>query len=303
MNHFKIQWKIDGNYEGMLIREFLLKEKGISKRALTDIKFYGGDILLNGNHVTVREVLQCGDFLEVMFPPEIRSDGIMGENIPLHIVYEDEHILIINKPPFMASIPSREHQSGTLANALIYYYDQIGLSSTIHIVNRLDRDTSGLMIVAKNSFVHSLFALQQKKKNIHREYEAIVHGIVGDNFGVVDAPIGRRAESIIEREVRNDGQHAVTHYEVKKRSNDPFCDRTLVSLKLETGRTHQIRVHMSYIGHPLLGDDLYGGQQDLISRQALHSRTVRFFHPMLEREFAFSVPLPVDMESLVCGME
>lgn len=299
MKHLEIRWKIDSKYDGMLIREFLQKEKGISKRALIDIKFYGGDILLNGSHVTVREVLRPGDCLEVMFPPESRSDGIIGENIPLHIVYEDEHILVINKPPFMASIPSREHQSGTLANALIYYYDQIGLSSTSHIVNRLDRDTSGLMIVAKNSFVHSLFALEQKKKSIQREYEAIVHGVVRDDFGVINAPIGRKAESIIEREVRNDGQHAVTHYEVKKRFKDLFHERTLVSLKLETGRTHQIRVHMSYIGHPLLGDDLYGGQRELISRQALHSKTVRFYHPLLERELAFSVPLPADMENLV----
>ena len=299
MNNHKIQWKIDEKFEGMLIREFLLKKKGISKRALVDIKFYGGDILLNGGHVTVREVLRAGDCMEVIFPPEIRSDGISGENIPLHIVYEDEHILVINKPPYMASIPSREHQSGTLANALVYYYDQIGLSSTIHIVNRLDRDTSGLMIVAKNSFVHSLFALEQKKKSIKREYEAIVHGIVREDVGIINAPIGRKAESIIEREVRNDGQHAVTHYEVKKR----FSDQTLVSLKLETGRTHQIRVHMSYMGHPLLGDDLYGGQRDLISRQALHSKRVKFYHPFMERELAFSVPLPADMGNLVSGVE
>lgn len=299
MNNHKIQWKIDEKFEGMLIREFLLKEKGISKRALVDVKFYGGDILLNGSHVTVREILRAGDCLEVIFPPEIRSDGISGENIPLHIVYEDEHILVINKPPYMASIPSREHQSGTLANALIYYYDQIGLSSTIHIVNRLDRDTSGLMIVAKNSFVHSLFALEQKKKSIKREYEAIVHGIVREDVGIINAPIGRKAESIIEREVRNDGQHAVTHYEVKKR----FSDQTLVSLKLETGRTHQIRVHMSYMGHPLLGDDLYGGQRDLISRQALHSKSVKFYHPFIKRELAFSVPLPADMGNIVSGVE
>ncbi|HHW39042.1 MAG TPA: RluA family pseudouridine synthase [Bacillales bacterium] len=299
MNYLKIQWKIDKKYDGMLIREFLLKEKGISKRALVDIKFYGGDILLNGSHVTVREVLRTSDCLQVWFPPEIRSDGMIGENIPLHIVYEDEHILVINKPPYMASIPSREHQRGTLANALIYYYDQIGLSSTIHIVNRLDRDTSGLMIVAKNSFVHSLFALEQKKKSIQREYEAIVHGGVRDDSGIINAPIGRKEESIIEREVRNDGQHAVTHYEVKKR----FSERTLVSLKLETGRTHQIRVHMSYIGHPLLGDDLYGGQRDLMPRQALHSKTVTFYHPLLERELAFSVPLPADMGNLVNGVK
>ncbi|WP_458414293.1 RluA family pseudouridine synthase [Schinkia sp. CFF1] len=297
MRTFTLQWKIEKKYDGMLIREFLLKEKGISKRALVDIKFQGGDILLNGEHVTVRKSLQAGDYLVIQFPTEVRNDGITPENIPISIVYEDEYILIINKQPFMASIPSREHQSGTLANALIHYYNKIGLPSTIHIVNRLDRDTSGLMIVAKNSFVHSLFALEQKRKSIHREYTAVVHGVVEHDIGTIDAPIGRKEESIIEREVRNDGQHAVTHYEVKQR----FSDRTLVSLKLETGRTHQIRVHMSSIGHPLMGDDLYGGKRDLIARQALHSKCVMFYHPLLEREFAFTVPLPDDMEKLVIG--
>ncbi|HHY72447.1 MAG TPA: RluA family pseudouridine synthase [Bacillus bacterium] len=295
MGSFKLEWKIEKKYAGMLIREFLLKEKGISKRALADIKFQGGDIVLNGNHVTVRQSIQAGDCLVVQFPPEDRNLGIIAENIPLHIVYEDEYLLIINKPPYMASIPSREHQSRTVANALMNYYDQIGLSSTVHIVNRLDKDTSGLMIIAKNSFVHSLFSLEQKTKSIHREYEAIVHDVVADDFGTINAPIGRKENSIIERTVRNDGQHAVTHYEVKKR----FIDRTLVSLKLETGRTHQIRVHMAYIGHPLVGDDLYGGKKDLIVRQALHSKSVMFYHPLLEKELEFTVPLPEDMERLI----
>lgn len=295
MDPFKIHWKIEKKNEGMLIREFLLKEKTISKRALTSIKFEGGDILLNGCHATVRQVLQEGDYLVIQFPPEICNDGITAERIPLKIVYEDEFILVINKPPFMASIPSREHQSGTLANALIYYYQQIGLSSTIHIVNRLDRDTSGLMIVAKNSFIHSLFALEQKSKSIHRLYEAVVHGVVAEDRGTIDAPIGRKEISIIEREVRDDGQRAVTHYEVKKRDKN----MSLVALKLETGRTHQIRVHMSYLGHPLVGDDLYGGKREFIARQALHSKHLRFFHPILEKEMEFTVPLPEDMMELV----
>ena len=295
MNSFKLQWIINQKYDGMLIREFLLKEKGISKRALADIKFEGGDILLNGLHVTVRQLLHKGDCLLVQFPPESRNDGIAAENLPLHIVYEDDFILIVNKQPNMASIPSREHQTGTLANALMYYYDQIELPSTIHIVNRLDRDTSGLMIVAKNSFVHSLFSLEQKRRTIQRRYEAVVHGVVLENYGTVDAPIGRKETSIIEREVRKDGQQAVTHFDVIKR----FHDRTVVSLHLETGRTHQIRVHMSYIGHPLLGDALYGGKKDLIDRQALHSKHLHFFHPLLEQELEFTAPLPDDMEKLV----
>lgn len=293
---FQITWFIkEQKYEGMLVREFLLAEKGISRRALVDIKFAGGDILINGNHVTVRESLHVGDSVTIMFPPEQRNDTIISENLPLDIVYEDEYILVINKPPYMASIPSREHHSNTLANALLYYYDQIRLCATIHIVNRLDRDTSGLLIVAKNSHVHHLFSLEQKKGTIQRQYDAIVHGIIEDSNGIVNAPIGRKETSIIEREVRADGQQAVTHYEVLK----AFKDRTWVSLKLETGRTHQIRVHMSYLGHPLLGDKLYGGRDDQIPRQALHSKSLKFYHPLLEKELEFVAPLPDDMRKLV----
>lgn len=293
-NSFEIQWLIKKEYEGILVREFLLNVKGISRRALVDIKFAGGDILVNGNHVTVRESLHMGDCLTIKFPPEQRNNTIIPENIQLDIVYEDEYILVLNKPPFMASIPSREHHRKTLANALLYYYDQIGLHATIHIVNRLDRDTSGLMIVAKNSHVHHLFSLEQKKGTIHRQYEAIVHGIIENTSGLVHAPIGRKESSIIEREVRNDGQQAITHYEIIK----VFKDKTWVSLKLDTGRTHQIRVHMSYLGHPLLGDGLYGGRQDLIARQALHSKSLQFYHPVLEKNLEFIAPLPDDMRKL-----
>lgn len=295
VNAFQLKWTIEKEHAGMLIREFLLEEKGISRRALTDIKFKGGTILLNGHPVTVRAVLEEGDCLAVQFPPETPSCGMKGEDIPLDIIYEDSFILIINKPPFMPSIPSREHPKGTLANALIHYYEKIGLQSTVHIVNRLDKDTSGLMIIAKNRFVHSLFSLEQKNKRIERTYEAVVHGLVEYDSGTIDAPIGRKEESIIERVVRNDGQDAITHYRVIKR----LKDRTLVSLKLETGRTHQIRVHMSHIGHPLVGDDLYGGKKDWIRRQALHSKNIRFYHPLLGKELEFSTPLPEDMKNLI----
>lgn len=295
MTLFQLQWQIKEQHEGMLVREFLLKYKNISRRALTDIKFHGGAILVNDKHVTVRYPLKVGDCLTIKFPPEIRSEGIKPENIPLDIVYEDDSILVINKPPFMPSIPSREHPSKTLANALVAYFEKIELPSTIHIVNRLDRDTSGLMLVAKHSYIHYLFSLEQKKATIHRQYEAIVHGVMAEDMGMVSAPIGRKETSIIEREVREDGQHACTHFKVIKRSGD----WTWVLLKLETGRTHQIRVHMSYLGHPLLGDTLYGGKQTRIGRQALHSKRLRFFHPLLQKELEFKAPLPEDIKRIV----
>ncbi|WP_102347320.1 RluA family pseudouridine synthase [Bacillus sp. Marseille-P3661] len=295
MTAFKLQWKIDQTNDGQLVREYLLKVKGISKRALTDIKFMGGDILLNGQHTTVRSILKDGDVLTVLFPPEERSIGIVAENLPLNIVYEDEYILVIDKPPAMATIPSREHRNGTLSNALLYYYENNNIDSTIHIVNRLDRDTSGLLIVAKHRYIHHLMSLEQKKGTINRQYEAIVHGIVKPDTGDIVAPIGRKETSIIEREVRQDGQVAITHFHVIQR----YSECTWLSLKLETGRTHQIRVHMAHIGHPLLGDSLYRGAKDLIERQALHSKRISFKHPISKEELEFISTLPEDMQLVV----
>ncbi|HWO98471.1 MAG TPA: RluA family pseudouridine synthase [Bacillus sp. (in: firmicutes)] len=291
---FTLTWKIKEDGSGCLVREFL-KEHGISKTALTDIKFNGGEILVNGEHVTVRYSLKQGDVLSVLFPPEIPSEGLTAENIPLDIVYEDEYILVINKPPFLSSIPSREHPTGSLSHGLLHYYEKHHIASTIHLVNRLDRDTSGLLIVAKHRYVHHLFSKEQRNHNIHRTYRALVHGVLPVDKGTIDAPIGRKSESIIEREVRPDGQHAVTHYEVLERLGD--C--TYVQLNLETGRTHQIRVHLSHLGHPLLGDELYGGRRDKIERQALHSYELNFHHPILQKTFSFTAEIPEDMRHVI----
>ncbi|KEZ53486.1 MULTISPECIES: RluA family pseudouridine synthase [Metabacillus] len=294
MDAFLLSWTVPSEDEGKTIKDYL-KEKKISKRALTDIKFAGGSILLNGDHATVRASLSAGDDLKVMFPPEEPSPGIVPEKMNLDIVYEDEWCLVINKPPFVPTIPSREHPGGTLANGLLDYYSENGIAATIHAVNRLDKDTSGLMLVAKHRFAHSLFSSMQKQGSIKRTYAALVEGALTEENGTIDAPIGRKEESIIERTVREDGQHAVTHYKVLS-SAEKY---TLVTLRLETGRTHQIRVHMAYIGHPLCGDSLYGGSRDLIRRQALHSRVLSFFHPLLEKEMTFEAEIPADMQTVL----
>lgn len=274
----------------MLIREFL-KDNGISKTALTDIKFQGGSILVNGDSKTVRYELVEGDRLTVIFPKEMPSEGIIPQDILLDIIYEDDFLLVINKPPYMSSIPSREHQTGSLANALLFYYEKIGLQATVHLINRLDRDTSGLLAVAKHRHVHHLFSEQQKSGVLTRAYQAIVHGSMKENQGTIDAPIGRKENSIIEREVRDDGKYAITHYSVLSR----HTNITHVSLHLETGRTHQIRVHLSYLGHPIVGDSLYRGSKELINRQALHCSELSFFHPFYEKEMVFRSELPTDM--------
>lgn len=293
---FFLEWKIEGQYEGKTIKEFL-KEKEISKAALTDIKFNGGMILVNNQEMNVRYSLKVGDQLKVIFPIEVPSEGMATESIPLEIIYEDDFLLVVFKPPYMNTIPSREHPTGSLANALLGYFKQIGLAAATHIVTRLDRNTSGLVLIAKHRHVHHLLSEQQKQGNIKRTYVALVHGNLEVDFGTIEQPIARKANSIIEREVSEAGQYACTHFKVLER----FPSYNYVKLKLETGRTHQIRVHMTYLGHPLLGDDLYGGLLDLIDRQALHCRSLSFFHPFKKEWIAFEIPLAADMEKILRG--
>lgn len=294
MARFQLQWEISEKQSGKIIRDFL-KEHEISKTALTDIKFAGGFIRVNDTDVNVRYQLKGGDMLKVGFPEEAQSEGMKGENIPLNIVYEDDYVLVVNKPAGMSTIPSREHPTGSLANGLLGYYEKIGLKATTHIVTRLDRDTSGIVLIAKHRHVHHLFSLQQRSRGVDRIYNAFVEGAVKTDKGTIEEPIARKKDSIIEREVSEDGQYACTHYEVVSR-NEAF---TYLRLKLETGRTHQIRVHLSYLGHPLAGDELYGGSRHLIARQALHCSRLTFFHPFLQKNLTFSQPLPEDMKRLL----
>lgn len=290
MAPFSLSWVIEEEDTDKWIKQFLA-EHDISRRALTDIKFNGGFILVNGKEENVRYKLRNGDALTVVFPPEERSETLIREDIPLNIVFEDSSIIVIDKPPYMSTIPSREHPYGSLANALMGYYRKQSIESSPHIVTRLDRNTSGLVLIAKHRYIHHLCSLLQQKRQIKRTYQALAEGFFTEKTGTIEAPIGRKETSIIEREVRRDGQFARTHFEVL----DQYEGFSHVKVWLDTGRTHQIRVHMSYIGHPLLGDDLYGGSTARFTRQALHCSDLQFIHPITKEEMTLHSEIPADI--------
>ncbi|MEG0260394.1 MAG: RluA family pseudouridine synthase [Lysinibacillus sp.] len=284
--------------DGQLLRE-ALGEWRISKRALTAIKFEGGHLMVNGEEQNVRYPLKKGDIVVVKFPPEEKSENLLVEYGELRIVYEDEAILIIEKPAQQNTIPSREHPAGSVANDVCGYFEQCGIASTIHIVTRLDRDTSGLLCVAKHAHIHHLTGLAQRGGEVSREYEAIVHGHVEQAQQSIIAPIGRKDTSIIEREVREDGQFAHTDVLVLNRLVVQGEEMSHVRLKLHTGRTHQIRVHMASIGHPLIGDELYGGSRKHMARQALHCVSLQLNHPLTHKALSFTSELAIDMNKII----
>ena len=299
MTDIRFKWLITAVENGQLLRVFLRENKLISRKALADIKFKGGSITVDGRHETVRYLLNEGETVEVTFPPEEVSEWIRPVSIPLDIIFEDDHLLVINKPPYLPTIPSRDQSEESLAGAVIYFFQQKGIPSTFHAVNRLDRDTSGLLLIAKHRYVHDLFSQLQKKKKIERTYRALVHGTLAENEGIIDLPIGKKSDSIIEREVSLEGQRAVTHFSVEKR----FKEVTLVKVRLETGRTHQIRVHFSHLGHPLIGDTLYGGYREGLNRQGLHSSDLSFYHPIADKDITLNIPLYNDMKEKIKTLE
>lgn len=290
-----MKWLIQPQHDNMIVQAYLQNVHSFSRRILNSIKFDGGAIFVNGKKRTVRYCLAAGDKLTIRLPREKKGNLMIPEKIPLSIVYEDRDIIVINKLPYMAVTPSPFQKSGTVANALLAYYKQKQLPYTIHIVTRLDRNTSGLLLVAKHRYSHSLLANLQQEHKINRKYKAIIEGYIKNNNGTICAPIGRKKDSIIERKVTASGKRAVTHYKVDKY----FQKHTLVDIKLETGRTHQIRVHFSHIDHPLAGDDLYGGSTEFIHRQALHCSEISFIHPITNDKMHFQLPIQEDMQRVI----
>lgn len=290
-----MKWTIQNKDDGKLLRDFLRNGQGFSRRILKSLIYDGGRILVNEKQVNLRHIIKTGDCITIEFPEEKKGIHMSPENIPINIIYEDESILVINKQAGIATIPSTNHRNNTIANGVLYHYLKNDIPYTVHVVTRLDRDTSGLLLIAKHRYSHSILSASQKQEKVKRKYYAITEGTLQDKKGRIDANIGRKDGSIIERVVRSDGQRAITNYQVVKENNL----YSLVDVQLETGRTHQIRVHFSHVGNPLVGDDLYGGSNDVITRQALHCYSISFEHPESKKWMTFTIDLPEDMRKIL----
>ena len=289
-----IDYIIDEDSAGLRVEQFL-RRKRYSGQNLSEIKRMPKSILVNGVHYYMRQELSTGDHLQVRICETQNSEKIPPTKLPLDIVYEDEDLLVLNKPAGMPIHPSLNNYTNSIANALAYYFQSQGKPFIFRCCNRLDRDTSGLTIVSKHLVSGSILSDMTKYREVHREYLAIVRGSVTPSEGTIQAPLGRKEGTIIERTVDFDhGEEAITHYKLVKKENG----HSLVSLQLETGRTHQIRIHMKYLGYPLIGDYLYNPDMEHITRQALHSYHMEFPHPITGQKMTFTAPLPSDMSAI-----
>ena len=295
----QLTYPVTHDMDGNKIEEFL-RSRGYSKHLIIQLNLSPDGITIGGEKVYVTHVLKEGEILTIRLNETDTSENIVPTQMPLDIVYEDEDLFVINKPAGLPIHPSQGHYDHTLANGMAWYCAQHGEPFVYRAINRLDRDTTGLLILARHSLSAAILSEMVKNRQIHREYLAVATGKVPES-GVIDAPISRVDGSTIERCVDFDrGEAARTHY--RSIFYDPVTNCSLVSLKLETGRTHQIRVHLKYLGHPLPGDFLYCPDFSLIRRQALHSHRLTFLHPLSGEEMCFLAPLPADMKAMLPSM-
>ena len=281
---------------GIKVDTLLKKRLGLSGTVVRRVKWLPDGILVDGQRFNTRYCPSEGQVLSVQLSDPERRSGIVPAPGPIDIVFEDEDIIVLNKAPGLSVHPGPGHFYDTLGNYLLYYYDQSGQEGDFHPVHRLDRGTSGLIVAAKHPHAQEVLKNQLHTDDFRRGYLAVCEGIPSPATGTVDAPLGPKPDSLVEQMVRADGKSARTHYRVLDEKND----RALLRLDLDTGRTHQIRVHMAHLGHPLTGDFLYGTEDhDLIPRPALHSAFLSFRHPISGEMLNFSLPLPEDMARLL----
>ena len=279
--------------EECTLKEILLDKLQFSVRSLSKMK-REQSVLVNGNFTKPSTKIKKGDLIEVKIEEDMAN--FEPQDLNLDILYDDFDIIMVNKPPFMVVHPTKSHNDKTIANGVTDYIIKQNEKVKIRFVNRLDMNTSGLVIVAKNAYAHHTLSLDMGENKVEKKYITVVKGIVKDAFGTINAPIYRPTEDSVKRVVDERGQASVTHYKVLERLNDA----TVLEVKLETGRTHQIRVHMAYIGHGIIGDELYGYVDEaLINRQALHAYSLAFEQPRTKEELKFEAKLPKDIEELI----
>ncbi len=285
--HDKLIFTVDKDYDGSDVKTFLRRGKGVSSRLLKKLKAQPDGILLNGEHVFVTRSVCEGDKITLVLPK--KESVIPADNLHVNVLYEDEYIIVFDKPSNMTVHPVHEYVDNTLANFAAYYAQCKGESYIFRAVNRLDRDTSGCVLCAKNAYTANLL-----KGNVSKKYYAVCEGTI-ERPGTVNKQIALKPDSkIVRQTVETGGKPSVTHYVPIK------CDNrhTMLEIALETGRTHQIRVHMADMGHPLAGDDLYGGSMNLISRQALHCGSVEINLPCYKKPLTVTSPIPDDMRKI-----
>ena len=297
---------IDNKYNN--IKEVAKEYFQMSDRLIIKLKKYKR-IYLNGKSVYINNLISKNDIIEFDIDFDEESENIISENKPIDIIFEDEYLLILNKPSGIPVHPSILHYNDSLSNRVKYYFETIDLKRKLRPVNRLDKDTSGIVIFAKNEYIQECLVKQMKTNTFIKEYLGILDGYLNKKIGTINAPIARKEGSIIEREINKYGDISITHFEVIKEfeikesnfdiNSNRILNLSLVKFKLETGRTHQIRVHSKYIGHPLVGDSLYGNTSSLINRQALHSYKVSFIHPITKQILCFEIDLPNDMKEIL----
>lgn len=289
----RLTYTVPESYDGARIQDFLRRECRLSWRMVVRLKGTDRGIMADGEPIRTIDRVRAGQTVALTFPEDrVRIESV---EMPLAIVYEDEHLLVVDKPPYLAVHPSAGKPDPTLANGVVAYYEKKGEAASFRPVNRLDRNTSGLLLAAKNP--HAAFLLTRVPQKM---YLALVFGRL-EGEGTVDAPIRVKEGCCITREVGEGGKDSVTHWQALASDGQI----TLLRLRLETGRTHQIRVHMAYLGHPLVGDTMYGTDETILPRHALHCSEMAFVHPITGEALAFSSPLPPDMAGLLRerGME
>ncbi|HSN65471.1 MAG TPA: RluA family pseudouridine synthase [Fusibacter sp.] len=291
----RLDYEVEAQDAGLKIIDVLATSMNISSRLIRKCK-NNNNIWLNKKSGSVNRIVQSGDIISMMLDHD--ENTFEPNAINVSVLYEDGDILVVDKPPFLVVHPTKGHPEGTLANALSHHQYQIGQNYKIRFINRLDRDTSGIVLIAKNAFAQQIVSEQMQANEVDKFYLAIVEGEMKDDKGTINLPIDREAELDIKRIVIETGLASITHYEVLER----FKGFTYIKISLETGRTHQIRVHLSHIGHAILGDHLYGQKSDLIDRQALHCQVMSFKPPREKDKVSVVCNLPDDIENVLAKL-